>query len=76
MLKNALDWASRPPKNLWAGKVGAIVSGGGSVGGSRAQPALRQVCVDLDITMLSKPECFVQARPETSFIFIFRPETS
>ncbi|KAF5469840.1 hypothetical protein F2P56_010399, partial [Juglans regia] len=31
-LKNAIDWASRPP-NIWADKAAAIVSAGGGFGG-------------------------------------------
>ena len=46
-LKNAIDWASRPP-NVWAGKAAAIVSAGGGFGGGRAQYHLRQIGVFLD----------------------------
>ncbi|XXG81906.1 hypothetical protein AAC387_Pa09g2441 [Persea americana] len=34
-LKNAIDWASRPP-NVWAGKPAAIASTGGGFGGGRS----------------------------------------
>ncbi len=45
VLKNAIDWASRPAyKSVLAGKPVAIVSGSQSlVGGARAQSHLRQV---------------------------------
>ncbi|XP_075520278.1 NADPH:quinone oxidoreductase-like [Primulina tabacum] len=59
-LKNAIDWASRPP-NLWADKAGAIVSAGGSFGGGRSQYHLRQIGVFVDIHFINKPELFVQA---------------
>nr|AFK43108.1 unknown [Lotus japonicus] len=53
-LKNALDWASRPP-NVWAGKPAAIVSAGGGFGGGLAQFHLRQVGVFLDLHFINKP---------------------
>ncbi|XP_010922202.1 NADPH:quinone oxidoreductase [Elaeis guineensis] len=59
-LKNAVDWASRPP-NVWADKPAAIVSAAGSAGGSRAQYHLRQVGVFLDLHFINKPELFIQA---------------
>nr|XP_043618164.1 NADPH:quinone oxidoreductase-like [Erigeron canadensis] len=53
-LKNAIDWASRPP-NVWADKTAAIVSAGGSFGGGLSQFHLRQTAVFLDIHILNKP---------------------
>ncbi len=55
-LKNALDWASKHPKNLWAGKAGGIAGSGGGSGTARAQLALRQSGVFLDITFVNAPE--------------------
>lgn len=45
VLKNAIDWASRPAyKSVLAGKPAAIISGAGSpIGGARAQLHLRDV---------------------------------
>lgn len=61
-LKNALDWASRPP-NVWAGKAAAIVStGGGPGGGARAQYHLRQIGVFLDLHFINKPELMLSLR--------------
>jgi len=57
-LKNALDWASRPP-NAWAGKPAAIVSVGGAFGGGKAQHHLRQIGVFLDIHFINKPEFYL-----------------
>ncbi|XP_078444923.1 NADPH:quinone oxidoreductase [Wolffia australiana] len=54
-LKNAMDWASRPP-NAWAAKPAAIVSAGGGYGGKLAQQHLRQVGVFLDLHFINKPE--------------------
>lgn len=59
-LKNAIDWASRPP-NVWAGKAAAIVSTGGDFGGGRAQYHLRQIGVYLDLHFINKPEFFLRA---------------
>ncbi|KAG0477135.1 hypothetical protein HPP92_013525 [Vanilla planifolia] len=59
-LKNAIDWASRPP-NVWADKPAAIVSAGGGFGGGRSHYHLRQVGVFLDLHFINKPEVFVQA---------------
>lgn len=61
-LKNALDWASRAPKNgLLDGKPAAILGAGGGMGSARAQYHLRQVCVALNIPLLNKPEVFSNA---------------
>jgi chromate reductase len=61
VLKNAIDWASRPfGDNSFAGKVAAIMSASpGMLGGARAQYHLRQVLVCLDVQTLNKPEVFV-----------------
>eukprot|EP00250_Pteridium_aquilinum_P008084 c17657_g1_i2 orf=44-556(+) len=60
VLKNALDWASRPP-NVWADKPAAVMSAAGGSGGSRAQYHLRQTGVFLDLHFLNKPEVFINA---------------
>lgn len=59
-LKNAIDWASRPP-NVWADKAAAIVSAGGGFGGGRSQYHLRQSGVYLDLHFINKPEFFLNA---------------
>lgn len=61
VLKNAIDWASRPPmQSPLNGKAAAIMSAsGGMLGGSRAQYHLRQIFVFLNIVTLNKPEVFV-----------------
>ncbi|KMT17112.1 hypothetical protein BVRB_2g041660 [Beta vulgaris subsp. vulgaris] len=58
LLKNAIDWASRPP-NAWADKPAAIVSVEGS--GKSGQYHLRQIGVFLDIHFINKPELFLNA---------------
>lgn len=61
VLKNAIDWASRPyGDNSFAGKPAAILSAStGILGGCRAQYHLRQVMVFLDMHPLNKPEIMV-----------------
>ncbi|CAA3021228.1 NAD(P)H:quinone oxidoreductase [Olea europaea var. sylvestris] len=59
-LKNAIDWASRPP-NVWADKTAAMLSAGGSFGGGRSQYHLRQIGVYLDLHFINKPEFFLHA---------------
>nr|XP_043634123.1 NAD(P)H:quinone oxidoreductase-like [Erigeron canadensis] len=59
-LKNAIDWASRPP-NVWADKAAAIISAGGGFGGGRSQYILRQSGVYLDLHFINKPEFFLNA---------------
>lgn len=66
-LKNAIDWASRPP-NVWADKAAAIVSAGGGFGGGRSQYHLRQIGVYLDIHFINKPEFFLNVfQPPAKF---------
>ncbi len=62
VLKNAIDWASRPPIPPFAGKALAIMGASSSVGGTmRAQYHLRQIAVFLDMHPLNKPEIFVRS---------------
>src|SRR5215510_3204031 len=60
VLKNAIDWASRPPDQPFAGKPVAIIgAAAGMAGGARAQLHLRQSCVFLDMHPLNKPEVLI-----------------
>ncbi|MDD5038346.1 MAG: NAD(P)H-dependent oxidoreductase [Dehalococcoidales bacterium] len=61
VLKNAIDWASRPyGDNSFDGKPVAIMSAStGMLGGARAQYQLRQVSVFLNMHPLNRPEVFV-----------------
>jgi chromate reductase len=65
VLKNAIDWASRPyPDNSFQGKTVAMMSASiGLLGGARAQYHLRQVFVFLDMHPINKPEVFVTFAP-------------
>jgi chromate reductase len=60
VLKNAIDWASRPPDQPFAGKPVAILgAAAGMAGGARAQLSLRHSCVFLDMHPLNKPEVLI-----------------
>jgi chromate reductase, NAD(P)H dehydrogenase (quinone) len=61
VLKNAIDWASRPyGDNSFDDKPAAIMSEStGLISGSRAQYHLRQILVMLNVHVLSKPEMMV-----------------
>src|SRR5436853_3702398 len=66
VLKNAIDWASRPPDQPFAGKPCAIIgAAAGLAGSARAQYDLRRSCVFLDMHPLNKPEVLIgQAQPQ------------
>lgn len=61
VLKNAIDWASRPPgDNSFEDKPVAIMSAStGILGGARAQYHLRQVLVALNMHAINRPEVIV-----------------
>jgi chromate reductase len=61
VLKNAIDWASRPPgDNSFDGKPIAIMSAStGMLGGARAQYHLRQSFVTLNMHPINKPEVLI-----------------
>ena len=57
MLKNAIDWASRPPEQPFDGKPIAIMGASpGALGTARAQYHLRQMFVFLNGMVLNRPE--------------------
>jgi chromate reductase len=60
VLKNAIDWASRPPEPPLLKKPAAIMGATpGPFGTVRGQLHLRQVCVCLNMLVLNKPEVLV-----------------
>ncbi len=61
VLKNAIDWASRPAKDSPLNeKPIAIMGAGGIMGTSRAQMHLRQVAVYTNMHALNRPEVEIQ----------------
>ena len=67
VLKNAIDWASRPPDQPFAGKACAIIgAAAGMAGSARAQYDLRRSCVFLDMHPLNKPEVLI-GQAQTKF---------
>jgi chromate reductase len=65
VLKNAIDWVSRPPDQPFAGKPAAIMGASPSMFGSaRAQYHLRQTLVFLDVLPINKPEVMIASAHE------------
>ena len=61
VLKNAIDWASRPyGDNAWSGKPAAIMGASiGSFGTARAQCHLRQIFVNINVLPINQPEVMI-----------------
>lgn len=60
VLKNAVDWASRPPEQPFDGKPIAIMGASpGAIGTARAQYHLRQCFVFLNGHVLNRPEVMI-----------------
>lgn len=61
VLKNAIDWASRPyGDSAWEGKPAAIMGASiGMIGTARAQYHLRQMFVFLNMFALNRPEVMI-----------------
>src|ERR1700761_2796207 len=67
VLKNAIDWASRPPDQPFAGKPCAIIgAAAGMAGSAGAQYDLRRSIVFLDMHPLNKPEVLI-GQAQTKF---------
>ena len=62
VLKNAIDWASRPPEQPFDGKPTAIMGASpGMIGTARMQYHLRQTLLFLNTQTVVKPEVFINA---------------
>ena len=61
VLKNAIDWASRPyGQSAWLGKPAAIMgASSGNLGTARAQYHLRQILVTLNMPTVNQPEVMI-----------------
>src|SRR5260370_11193590 len=57
VLKNAVEWGNRPPRDAsWSGKPAAVISAStGLRGGVRAQLHLRQIMIDLNMYPINRP---------------------
>ncbi|MCC0056362.1 MAG: NAD(P)H-dependent oxidoreductase [Rhodobiaceae bacterium] len=65
VLKSAIDWGTRPPKeNVFVGKRGAITGAtGGMIGTAAAQMHLRTILVTVGVLVQGRPEVFFRALP-------------
>jgi len=65
LLKNAIDWASRPwGQNSFAGKPGAVIGATpGQTGVAAGQQHLRNIVSPLQVLLLTQPEAYVQLQP-------------
>lgn len=65
VLKNAIDWPSRPyGKSVWEGKPAAIVGAtGGATGTAQAQAHLRSILVILGMAVMGRPEVYQTLKP-------------
>jgi len=66
VLKNAIDWVSRPYNdNAWSGKPAAIMGASiGTLGTARAQYHLRQIFVNINVFTINQPEVMIANAPE------------
>jgi chromate reductase len=63
-LKNAIDWASRPPNQSWQDKPVALFSASqGPMGGARVQYDARRILGQLWAHVLPRPEVFIGSAP-------------
>lgn len=63
VLKNAIDWGSRPRgDNCWNGKPAAIMgASNGAIGTFGAQQHLRNICSTVNLHLMSQPEFYFNA---------------
>ncbi len=66
VLKNAIDWGSRPPgQRAFTGKPAAVIgTSTGGPGTAMAQQHLRNTLAFLDVPTMGQPEAFIQYTPE------------
>ncbi len=68
VLKNAIDWASRPPDQPFNGKPTAIMGASqGFFGTARAQMHLRQICLSNNQYVVNKPEVLLMRAQDGKF---------
>jgi chromate reductase, NAD(P)H dehydrogenase (quinone) len=66
VLKNAIDWGSRPwGQNTWQGKPVSIIGASpGAIGTAVAQAHLRSVVGILGMTFVEQPEVYIAFKPD------------
>jgi chromate reductase, NAD(P)H dehydrogenase (quinone) len=67
VVKNAIDWGSRPyGKSSWNGKPGGVIGmSPGAIGAATAISHLRSVLVTLDVVLMGQPEVYFSFKPDT-----------
>lgn len=62
VIKNALDWASRPyGQNSWSGKPAAVTgTSGGAIASAVAQSHLKSELLNQNMVVMHQPEAYVQ----------------
>lgn len=64
VLKNGIDWISRPPsESPFAGKPAAVIGAGGALGTHRAQEQLKSVLAVLGMLVMHRPALRVERAP-------------
>jgi chromate reductase len=66
VIKNAIDWGTRPyGKNSWIGKPAAIAGASpGAVGTAVAQSHLRSIVSTIGLSLLNTPELYFSFKPD------------
>jgi len=66
VIKNAVDWGTRPwGQNSWEAKPAAILGcSPGSLGASAAQNSLKSLLVVCDMVLMGQPEVYLSYKPE------------
>ena len=60
VLKNAIDWASRPPNMPFDGKTAAVLgASGGVLGTARSQHTLRWIMSGLNVYVVNLPHVYI-----------------
>jgi chromate reductase len=65
MVKNVVDWGSRPMADtVWPGKRAAIIGASpGAIGTAVAQAHLRSILTPLGVALVSRPEVYISLKP-------------
>ncbi|HEY0199793.1 MAG TPA: NADPH-dependent FMN reductase [Rhodanobacter sp.] len=66
VIKNAIDWGSRPwGQSSWTAKpTGIVGSSGGSIGSAAAQAHLRSIVIPLQMILMGQPEVYFVFKPD------------